>query len=243
MTDDERQAHDPVAGWSRLHGEDVSGSRVVVGWLRFVHRLARRVERVPPDVLSAAGVVVAAGAAGLAALGGRWPLAALVAVVATGVLDGLDGAVALRTGRARPLGAVVDAVADRVADLCLAAVLLVLGAPGWAAAALGAAVLLHEYARARAQGAGMGSAGSVTVAERPTRIIVVAVACAGAGTFPSGTPGPGWSWGAVSAAVWGVVAAVGFVQLTAGIRAELAGRPWVDPAGSGRAHQPGDDGG
>jgi CDP-diacylglycerol--glycerol-3-phosphate 3-phosphatidyltransferase len=241
VTDGERQERDPVAGWSRLHGEDVSGSRVVVGWLRFVHLLARRVERVPPDVLSSAGVVVAAAAPGLAALGGRWPLAALVLVVATGVLDGLDGAVALRTGRARPLGAVVDAVADRVADLAIVVVLLVLGAPGWAAAALGAAVLLHEYARARAQGVGMGSAGAVTVAERPTRIIVVAVACAGAGTFPAGTPGTGWSWGVVSAVVWGALAVVGFGQLAAGIRRELTGRPWADPAGSGRADQVGDD--
>ncbi|HYQ61863.1 CDP-alcohol phosphatidyltransferase family protein [Actinophytocola sp.] len=240
MTDGEPH-DDPVAGWSRLHGEDVSGSRVVVGWLRFVHVLARRVDGVPPDVLSAAGVAVAAGAVGIAALGGRWPLAALVLVVATGVLDGLDGAVALRTGRARPLGAVVDAVADRLADLCLVLVLFVLGAPGWVCAALGAALMSHEYARARAQGVGMGSAGAVTVAERPTRLIVVGVACAGAGTFPAGTPGTGWSWGAVSALVWGVGAVVGLVQLTAGIRRELSGRPWVDPAGSGRPDQAGDD--
>jgi phosphatidylglycerophosphate synthase len=240
MTDGERY-DDPVAGWSRLHGEDVSGSRVVVGWLRFVHVLARRVDRVPPDVLSAAGVAVAAAAVGVAALGGRWPLAALVLVVGTGVLDGLDGAVALRTGRARPLGAVVDAVADRLADVCLVLVLFVLGAPGWACAALGVALMSHEYARARAQGVGMGSAGAVTVAERPTRLIVVAVACAGAGTFAAGAPGTGWSWGAVSALVWGVCAVVGLVQLTIGIRRELSGRPWVDPAGSGRPDQAGDD--
>jgi CDP-diacylglycerol--glycerol-3-phosphate 3-phosphatidyltransferase len=222
---------DPVAGWSRLHGEDVSGSRVVVGWLRLVHALARRLDRVPPDVLSAAGVVVAAAAVSAAAPGGRWPLAALALVVLAAVLDGLDGAVALRTGRARPLGAVVDAVADRIADLCLVAVLVVLGAPGWSGALLGAVVLLHEYARARAQGAGMGSAGAVTVAEKPTRVIVAAVACAGAGTFPSGTPGTGWSWGAVSALVWGGCAAVGLVQLAVGIRRALSGRPWIDPAG------------
>jgi CDP-diacylglycerol--glycerol-3-phosphate 3-phosphatidyltransferase len=232
---------DPVAGWSRLHGEDVSGSRLVVGWLRLVHLLARPVERVHPDVLSVAGVVVAAGAVAVAAAGGRWPLAALVLVVGTGVLDGLDGAVALRTGRARPLGAVVDAVADRLADLCLVLVLWVLGAPGWWCAALGAALLLHEYARARAQSVGMGTAGAVTVAERPTRVVVVAVACAGAGLSPGGTPGTGWSWAAVSALVWAGCAVVGLVQLAAGVRRELSGRPWVDPAGSRRADHAGDD--
>lgn len=223
---------DPVAGWSRLHGEDVSGCRLVVGWLRLVHLLARRVERVPPDVLSVAGVAVAGGAVGAAGAGGRWPLLALVLVVAAGVLDGLDGAVALRTGRARPLGAVVDAVADRLADLCLVLVLFVLGAPGWWCAALGAALLVHEYARARAQAAGMGTAGSVTVAERPTRVVVVAIACVGAGLAPGGTPGTGWSWAVVSALVWAACAVIGLGQLAVGIRRELAGRPWVDPAGS-----------
>jgi CDP-diacylglycerol--glycerol-3-phosphate 3-phosphatidyltransferase len=238
--DGQRRA-DPVADWSRLHGEDVSGSRLAVGWLRLVHVLARRVDRVPPDALSLAGVVAAASAVVVAAQAGRWPLVALALVVAAGVLDGLDGAVALRTGRARPLGAVVDAVADRLTDLCLVAVLLVLGAPGWAGAALGAAVLLHEYARARAQGAGMGSAGAVTVAEKPTRVIVAAVACAGAGVSPAGTPGTGWSWGVASALVWGACAAVGLVQLAAGIRRELAGRPLTVPGESGGPDEVGDD--
>ncbi|SEQ94950.1 CDP-diacylglycerol--glycerol-3-phosphate 3-phosphatidyltransferase [Lentzea xinjiangensis] len=238
MTGDEVN---PVAGWSRLHGEDVSASRLVVGWLRLVHALARPLDRVHPDLVSAAGVLVAGGAVAAAGGGGRWPLLALLLVVSAGVLDGLDGAVALRTGRVRPLGAVVDAVADRLSDLSLVLVLLVLGAEVWWCAAIGAAVLLHEYARAKAQGVGMTSAGAITAAERPTRVIVVAVACAGAGLAPGGTPGTGWSWAAVSALVWAGCAAVGFGQLAAGIRRELTGRPWADPVASGRSHQAGDD--
>lgn len=231
----------PVAGWSRLHGEDVSGSRLVVGWLRIVHSLARPLDRVHPDVLSAAGVVVAAGAVAVAGAGERWALLALVLVVAAGLLDGLDGAVALRTGRVRPLGAVVDAVADRLADLSLVLVLLVLGAEAWWCAAIGASVLLHEYARAKAQAVGMASAGVITVAERPTRVIVVAIACAGTGLAPGGTPVTGWSWAAVSALVWAGCAVAGFGQLAAGIRRELAHRPWTGPFASGRPDQPGDD--
>ena len=95
----------------------------------------------------------------VAAQGGRWPLAAAALVVLVGVLDGLDGAVALHTGRARPLGAVVDAVADRLGDLLLAATLAVLGAPpAWCVAAA-ALTLLHEYLRARAGAAGMPGVG------------------------------------------------------------------------------------
>ncbi len=244
--EDARSTTDPVADWSRRHGEDVSGNRLVVGWLRLVDRLAagRVLGRVHPDALSAAGVLVAAGAVWVAAAGGRWPLVALVLVVAAGVLDGLDGAVAVRTGRARPLGAVVDAVADRLADLSLVGVLVVLGADPRLGAALAASLLLHEYARAKAQGVGMGSAGAVTVAERPTRVIVVAVACAGAGLVPTGVPGLGWTWGSVCAALWAVGAVVGAAQLAGGIRRELGGRPWVDPAGpvaSGRSDEGGDD--
>ncbi|MCX2946878.1 CDP-alcohol phosphatidyltransferase family protein [Lentzea sp. NEAU-D7] len=238
MTGDDASA---VDGWSRLHGEDVSASRLVVGWLRFVHALARPLDRVPPDLLSLAGVVAAGGAVAVAGAGGRWPLLALVLVVATGVLDGLDGAVALRTGRARPLGAVVDAVADRLADLSLVLVLLVLGAEAWWCAAIGVTVLLHEYARAKAQAVGMASAGAITVAERPIRIIVVAIACAGTGLAPGGTPVTGWSWAVVSALVWAACAVVGFGQLVAGVRRELSGRPWTGPFASGRADHAGDD--
>lgn len=230
---DQGDSADPVAGWSRLHGEDVSGNRLVVGWLKLVHAIARNrmVSAVHPDIWSASGIVCAAGAVGAAWAGGLWTVAALVLVVLTGVLDGLDGAVALRTGRARPLGAVVDAVADRVTDLCLVLVLLVLGAEAWWCAVLAAVVMLHEYARARAQGVGMTSAGAVTVAERPTRIIIVAIGCTGAWLAPAGTPGTGWGWGTVCVVIWLGCALAGGVQLVAGIRRALTGRPWPDDRG------------
>jgi CDP-diacylglycerol--glycerol-3-phosphate 3-phosphatidyltransferase len=188
-------------------------------WLRGVQRLAAAgpVARVPPDALSVAGVAVGAAALGLAATGGRWPLLAAVLVVLVGVLDGLDGAVAVHTGRARPLGAVVDAMADRVGDLLLVATLAALGAPlPWCVAA-GALTLLHEYLRARAGAAGMAGVGAVTVAERPTRLLLVAVACLGAGALPGGTPVTGWSWGTVSAVAWVVVGVAGLVHLAVGV--------------------------
>ncbi|MFT7834549.1 CDP-alcohol phosphatidyltransferase family protein [Saccharothrix sp. BKS2] len=214
---------EPVEGWSRLHGQDVSGNRLAVGWIRFVHALARRLPGASPDALSVCGVLVAVAALGPAALGGRWALLSALLVVLSGVLDGLDGAVALRTGRARPLGAVVDAVADRLSDVALVGLLVVLGGPGWLGAAVGGALFLHEYARARAQGVGMTGAGAVTVAERPTRVVIVAVACLGAGAWPAGAPWLGWSWGAVCLALWAVVAVVGGVQLAVALRRGLAG--------------------
>ena len=208
------------AAWSSLH-DGVQPSAVVRGWLRMVRTLAAGpVLRIPPDLLSAAGVLALLGAWAVVAVIG-WPALAVPLVVLAGVLDGLDGAVALRTGRARPLGAVVDAVADRLGDLLLAAVLLALGAaPGWVAVAV-VLVLLHEYIRSRAQAAGMPGVGAVTVAERPTRLIVVALAAGGAAVLPAGLPLLGWGWGTTFAITWTVVGVVGMVQLLVGVRRSI----------------------
>lgn len=205
-------------GWSALHG-GIRPSAVVRAWLHGVQRLAATgpVSRVPPDAISAAGVAAAGGALLAAGAGGRWPLVAALLVVLTGVLDGLDGAVALHTGRARPLGAVVDAMADRAGDLLLVGALVVLGAPQPWCLAAGVLVLLHEYLRARAGAAGMPGPGAVTVAERPTRLVLVAVACLGAGLLPAGTPLTGWNWATVSAVAWTVVGGVGLAHLAVGV--------------------------
>jgi archaetidylinositol phosphate synthase len=204
-------------GWSELHG-GVTASPVVRLWLAGVQRLASGpLARVPPDALSVAGVAVAAGALAAAAAGGRWPLLAGALVVAAGGLDGRDGAVALGTGRARPLGAVVDAMCDRAGDLLLVALLAVLGAPPAGCAAVAALVLLHEYLRARAQAAGMPGAGAVTVAERPTRIAVAAVAALAAGTWPAGAPLTGWGWGGLCLLLWAVLGLIGFAHLVVGV--------------------------
>ncbi|TFV54766.1 CDP-alcohol phosphatidyltransferase family protein [Mycobacterium sp. PS03-16] len=196
-------------------------SRTVRGWLRLIGALAAGpVLRIPPDVLSVAGVLAVA-AAWFAVTGPGWPAAAAALIVAAGVLDGLDGAVALRTGRARPLGAVVDSVADRIGDLLLGAVLLALGAaPVWVLAAL-ALVFLLEYTRARAQAVGMPGVGAVTVAERPTRLIVVALAAGGAAVVPGGVPPLGWTWGGTLAIAWTVAGVAGMAQLLIGVRRSM----------------------
>ena len=214
----ERAADD--SGWSSLHG-DIEPSRVVRGWLQMVRFLSSGpVARIPPDVLSAFGVLALVGAWAVV-VWAELPALAVPLILAAGVLDGLDGAVALRTGRARPLGAVIDATADRIGDLLLGAVLVALGAPApWVLAAVTLMWLL-EYVRARAQAVGMPGVGAVTVAERPTRLIVVALPAGGAAAFPAGIPLLSWGWGLVFAITWTGVGVVGLAQLLSGVRRSI----------------------
>jgi phosphatidylglycerophosphate synthase len=165
--------------WSERHdGLDARASGWVSGWIRLTDACARPLERlgVPVDVVTLAAPVLTCAVPLLAAAGSAWPLLGVPVAVAAAVLDGVDGALASRTGTTSRWGRVLDAFADRVCDLLLVLTLVVLGAPVWLGALLGAVTLLHESVRSSAQAAGMGGPGAVTVAERPTRVIVASFA-------------------------------------------------------------------
>jgi phosphatidylglycerophosphate synthase len=174
--------------------------------------------RVPPDAVTAAGLAVAALALWPAAAGGRWVLAAVAVVVVSALLDGVDGTVAILTGRVTRWGHVLDSACDRVSDVCFLAALWLAGAPGPLCAAAGTVVFLHEYLRARAAAAGMPEVGVVTVGERPTRVIVTAMFLLGAGLFPGAADG----WATAGAGATLAVGAVGLAQLGVVVRDRLS---------------------
>lgn len=194
----------PAAGWSALHhGLDPSGNRLLRFWLRFVWLLARPLARarIPPLVLTLAGLVLAVDAALFAA---RLPWVALGLVLLSVVCDGLDGAVAVLTSSASAFGSVADKVADRVSDCAFAAVLWRCGAPWWLALAAGALSLVHEGVRAVVGGARLSR---LTVAERPTRTVCAVLACGSAGVTSATWPAT------VCAGVWVGLAVVGLGQV------------------------------
>ncbi len=164
-----------LARWSAQHGGyDPARSRLTSAWLRVMYALTGPLVRlrVHPHAVTLTALPLAYGAFAAAASGLPVLAAALVAV--SGVCDGLDGTLALRTGRASRAGALLDAVADRAAD---GAYLLALWAAGGRAAwcvGAGAALAGLEYVRARAGALGMADVGVVTVGERPTRVFVAA---------------------------------------------------------------------
>ena len=195
-----------LAAWSRWHGGTGTDSPLVRGWLSIAYTLARPIAGLPPVVATAAGLLVAAAAVGPAAAGGGWLVAAGVLVGLSGLLDSLDGALAIGTGRASRRGFVLDSAVDRLSEVAYAAALWTAGAPGWLAVTFGALCWLPDYLRARAGQAGATETGTISVWERPTRVAMTGMTLGGAGVVASGLAGPVVVAGTAVGALLGVVA-------------------------------------
>lgn len=205
--------------WSSAHGGiDPQDHRLVVPWLRAMHAAGRPLARagIHPDVITASGVWWSMLCWAFAAASGRWALVAVVALVAGGMSDGLDGTVAALSGRASGWGGVLDGIADRVADVFYLLALVAVGADGRVAVVAGGALMGLEYLRAVAGQHG-ARVTRVTVGERPTRLVLVGVSLWCAGLFPAEAAA------IVSLGAWSVaaVAVVGVLQLLPSVYADL----------------------
>ncbi len=223
------------ARWSALHGGyDPSSSPFVSRWLVLVHACARPLAalRVAPSAVTLLGLVLSAAAVPAAASGGAWLYAAFALVLLSGLVDSLDGAVAVMTDRSSAAGNVLDSVVDRCSDLLYLVVLWQAGAPAAVCVGGGTLMFLHEYVRARATAAGMRDVGTVTVWERPTRVVVTSVGLLGAAVFHgaqlwSGSGADRWVTGA--AWLWVGLGVVGLAQLCVVVARRLSGRGPVPP--------------
>ncbi|CAA9321070.1 MAG: CDP-alcohol phosphatidyltransferase [uncultured Frankineae bacterium] len=175
--------------WSTTHGgyDPRTGSVWVRGWLSIVLLLARPLARrgVQPDVVTYASLWLALLVLALSGLGGGWAVLAGVLVVASALLDSLDGGLAVLEDRQTSWGYVLDSVVDRCSDVVWVLAAVAVGCPLELALAVVFGVFLLEYLRARAGNAGFGEVGTVTVAERPTRVIVLAPTLALCGALPA----------------------------------------------------------
>ncbi|HVD28165.1 MAG TPA: CDP-alcohol phosphatidyltransferase family protein [Mycobacteriales bacterium] len=211
---------DYLAAWSRWHGGTDTSTPLVRGWLSLVYALARPLAGLPPVVATALGLLAAVAAIGPALAGGLWLLAAGVLVGLSGLLDSLDGALAIGTGRASRRGFVLDSAVDRLTEAAYATALWAAGAPAWLAVVFGALCWLPDYLRARAGQAGVAETGALTVWERPTRVILTGLTTVGAGVV-SGLGGADLVVTA-GAAAGALLGAVGVIQLGFSLRAMLA---------------------
>jgi phosphatidylglycerophosphate synthase len=205
-------------GWRELHGGyDPRSNTMVRWWLSLTYVVARLPARarLSPDVLTFAAVLVSLAAAAVAAAGGRWPVLAAGAVVVSGLLDNVDGAVAVLTGRSTRWGYVLDSAADRVSDLAYLAALWLAGSPPEICVVGGVLMFLQEFVRARAAAAGMAEVGVVTVWERPTRVIVTAAFLLATGLLLDDL------WAELGAAAWVGLGVLGLGQLLIVVRRKL----------------------
>ncbi len=156
-----------------------------MGWADFRKRLAQRFTLpvvkllartgVSPNALTVLGCLVVLGASALVALGR--PVTGGVAIVAAGLFDLLDGALARFTGRTTTFGAVLDSTLDRLSDAApLLGIIFLYGAHPlytWLAGLSLVGSFLVSYVRARAEA--LGLAGKEGLLTRPERVALLAL--------------------------------------------------------------------
>ena len=211
--------------WQELHGgyDPRTGNPWLRGWLSVVFVLARPVAArgVSPDVVTVSALWVTSAVVALAAVGGRWLLLATWVLVASGLLDNLDGAVAVLERRTSRWGYVLDSVVDRCSDALYLVAMVLVGAPLELAVGCGFLLFLLEYARARAGNAGGDEVGVVTMAERPTRVIVLAASLLAGGVLVSSAG----TLATLGTAVLAGMTLVALVQLLVVVRRQLLALP------------------
>lgn len=159
------------ARWSELHGgAEIKGA--VAGWLTFSYQVARvcTALRFTPNFLTLLGLATAFAMA----FSSTAPTA-LVLLVVSLFFDGIDGSVAIMQGRESKWGAVLDSVADRIAEACWLYFGWTIGIPASAAILMWVIASTQEYARARLASLGHSEVGVVTATERPVRAIFLAL--------------------------------------------------------------------
>ncbi len=196
---------------------------MVRGWVLLAYRIGSWLGRlgVGPTAVTAAGLILCLLVPVAALVGPGGLLVGALLVLLAAIADGLDGAVAVATGRTSRLGFVYDSVADRLGEVGWLTGFYLVGVPGWLVVGAGGVSWLHEYVRARATAGGMAELGAVTVGERPTRVSIAISGLIFAGI--AGYVHQGWGVRVlvVAAAAWLALAVVGLAQLGIAVRRAL----------------------
>lgn len=201
--------------WGRLHGGlDPRTSIPVQLWLSVTFLLAKPLAwlRLSPNAVTLLGMLVALCVPYLV-LQEQYLLAGVIALAA-GIIDNLDGAVAIMTGKSSDFGYVLDSVADRVGDTALLVGLGLASTNPWPAVAAAFLAFLQEYTRARAFAVGFTEIGVISLSERPTRVVI-------AGMFLIATAAAGLLWADIGGWAALLVSVVGFGQVMWAIRTRL----------------------
>ena len=130
-----------------------------------------------PNAVSLLGLLGAGGSSYLLSTGRLW--AGGLALLASGLFDLFDGALARHTGRESPFGALLDSVVDRVSEIVVLLGLLVHymqsdSTEGVVLTYLAlSGSLMVSYLRARSEGLGIDS--KIGIMTRPERVVALGV--------------------------------------------------------------------
>lgn len=163
------------SNWSKVHGDaEING--IVRIWLSISFVITRPLValKVSPNSLSLLSIVSA-----IAFLIDIESPRAILFLVLSLLLDGIDGTVAISTGKSSRFGAIVDAVADRIVEAVWSYAFFLLGAPWQVITAAWIAAFTQEYMRARAGGLGVNKILMVTWSERPVRATLIFIPLVG----------------------------------------------------------------
>lgn len=158
--------------WSQLHGNaKISG--IVKGWLTISYLLVRPLAKlkITPNILSIFGLLFGV----LLYLNALTDWAVILLTLSL-ICDGIDGSLAIITGKASKWGAMLDSVVDRVTEFFWALTFIAIGANKYVVIAALLIASVQEYLRARVGGLGLSEVGVVTIAERPVRASILFVA-------------------------------------------------------------------
>jgi len=158
--------------WSKLHG-DAQITGVVKGWLRISYSLAKLLTklRVTPNTLTLLGVFF-----GILLYLNSLSYWAVLFLVLSLICDGIDGSLAIMTGKSNKWGAMLDSVADRLTEVFWGLAFIAIGADQNLVIAAVLIAAIQEYLRARSAGLGLTDVGVVTISERPVRASILFVA-------------------------------------------------------------------
>jgi phosphatidylglycerophosphate synthase len=101
---------------------------------------------------------------------------AMIFLILSLICDGIDGSLAIITGKSGRWGAMLDSVVDRITEVFWALTFISIGANQNLIISALLIAATQEYLRARSAGLGLTDVGVVTIAERPVRASILFVA-------------------------------------------------------------------
>ena len=197
-----------LVAWASLHGTP-SPKGIVRLWLRISFTLSTPLTRLNPNIITAFGPLLMGLAILLAASPNQNYFLASITVLVVGLVDSFDGIVAVRTSKTSSWGAFLDGVVDRIIDIGIGILFIVLGAPIEIVVLAVSVALIHEYMRAKASGIGYRKVGVVTPAEKPTRIALGVMFLFASGLLPEKAT----QLASVASIVWLLLGAISLLML------------------------------